>query len=390
MALIGSAGLIAFAPVTANADPTSDLAAASEKLESLSGELSSIQQELASATEGVESTDAAIYDKQVQINELSAKLTELRSELGTSMRLNYKSGTESALDLILGSTDIEDLVSRIYYLDRISRQQSAAISTVTDLEAQVNAEKSELESTRDSQQAAVDELQSKVSSYSVKLSEARSYYESLDAEIKAQVAAAAAQEENASLANAVTVIETAPEVITETLDISNQSSNADASSSDTNSSNNSSDTNNSNEEKAGEKTDEEQGKDTSKDSSGDPSEDSSSVIEGGGVSAAYEALGHAYVYGGAGPDVFDCSGLICYIYGWKYGHSASAMMNGVRCSGNWKTSIDELEVGDLVFPYSDGGHVGVYVGNGKFIHAANPSRGVVLDDIYAFYGGGPY
>ena len=54
------------------------------------------------------------------------------------------------------------------------------------------------------------------------------------------------------------------------------------------------------------------------------------------------------------------------------------MMNGVRASGNWKTSIDELSVGDLVFPYANGGHVGVYVGNGEYIHAANPSRrGVV-------------
>lgn len=105
---------------------------------------------------------------------------------------------------------------------------------------------------------------------------------------------------------------------------------------------------------------------------------------------ALQFVGCKYRYGASGPSSFDCSGLICYIYGWKYGHSASAMMNGVRASGNWKTSIDELSVGDLVFPYANGGHVGVYVGNGEYIHAANPSRGVVKDKIWSFVGGGPY
>lgn len=102
------------------------------------------------------------------------------------------------------------------------------------------------------------------------------------------------------------------------------------------------------------------------------------------------------MYGGASPSTgFDCSGLVCYCYGWKYGHNAGNMRRGVKAAGNLKTSIDQLSVGDLVFcyydSYTDGcNHVGIYVGGGQMIHAANPAYGVIKGSIFSFCGGGPY
>ena len=104
-------------------------------------------------------------------------------------------------------------------------------------------------------------------------------------------------------------------------------------------------------------------------------------------------VGKPYVYGGAGPDSFDCSGLVCYAFGWKYGHSATRMCRGVVDAGNAKYSIDELSYGDLVFmngDYNDCGHVGIYIGNGKMVHAANPRYGICVANIFNFYCGGPY
>ena len=99
------------------------------------------------------------------------------------------------------------------------------------------------------------------------------------------------------------------------------------------------------------------------------------AASGIGASVAANAkkyLGVRYVYGGASPSGFDCSGLTMYLYrqfGYSLPHSASAQS---RCGH--RVSRSELQPGDLVF-FSNSGHngrithVGVYVGNGQVVHA---------------------
>lgn len=386
LALTGTCALAALPVTPAIADPADDLSAAAAQLESLGAELATMQSQLQEATDSLESTGVAITDKQTQIDETTAQLGDLKSQLGDGMRLTYKQGSQSVIDVVLGSTSVEDLVSRVYYLDRISRQQAQTISEVLTTEQRLEAEKSELEDTQASQQRAVEDMQGEVDAYQAKVNEAQAYYDSLDAQVKAQLAEEAAR---AAETNQATNVSTAVEAI----------QNSQTSQGSTTSGQKENGTSAGNQQQGsttggqtGTTGGTISGGTTSGGTTGGGSSSGSgaSVPQGGGVSAAYAALGCPYVYGDAGPSSFDCSGLICYIYGWKYGHSASAMMNGVRASGNWKTSIDELSVGDLVFPYANGGHVGVYVGNGEYIHAANPSRGVVKDKIWSFVGGGPY
>ena len=57
-------------------------------------------------------------------------------------------------------------------------------------------------------------------------------------------------------------------------------------------------------------------------------------------------------------------------------------------SGDWKTSLDQLQVGDLVFPST--GHVGISIGNGQMIHAPYPGRTVCIASVCRFIGGGTY
>lgn len=105
------------------------------------------------------------------------------------------------------------------------------------------------------------------------------------------------------------------------------------------------------------------------------------------VEYAKQFLGCRYSYGGAGPTSFDCSGFTQYVYkkfGIYLSHSAVTQANnGVYIE---KTN---LQLGDLIifrdWDNSSIGHCGIYVGNSKFIHAANPSRGVVTDTFASGY-----
>lgn len=100
------------------------------------------------------------------------------------------------------------------------------------------------------------------------------------------------------------------------------------------------------------------------------------------VEYAKNFLGVPYVLGGMSPNGgFDCSGLVKYIYGHF----------GINISRTTKTQINEgkevgknqLQLGDLVFPSS--GHVTLYVGNGKVIHAPQPGDHVKIL-IYGVFG----
>ena len=102
------------------------------------------------------------------------------------------------------------------------------------------------------------------------------------------------------------------------------------------------------------------------------------------VEYAMQYLGVPYVWGGNGPNCFDCSGLTKYVYGhfgYTLNRTASAQLsNGVSVSRS------ELQPGDLVF-FDNGkvstpvSHVGIYIGGNQFIHASSPSTGVIVSSM---------
>jgi len=110
------------------------------------------------------------------------------------------------------------------------------------------------------------------------------------------------------------------------------------------------------------------------------------------VQRAAQFLGTPYAYGGSDPGGFDCSGFVRYIYGeagYNLPHNAAAQ------SGLGQTvSREELQLGDLVFFSCGGGginHVGIYCGDGRFIHSSSPrSGGVIYSSLTDSYWGGYY
>ncbi|MBM7515387.1 C40 family peptidase [Nocardioides nitrophenolicus] len=97
------------------------------------------------------------------------------------------------------------------------------------------------------------------------------------------------------------------------------------------------------------------------------------------IKYALAQVGDAYVWGAAGPNAFDCSGLTMMAYAQanvSLPHSSRAQYG----SGAHVAKSD-LQAGDLVFYYSPISHVGIYLGNGLIVHAANPGAGVKVSDL---------
>lgn len=99
------------------------------------------------------------------------------------------------------------------------------------------------------------------------------------------------------------------------------------------------------------------------------------------VAYARAQVGKPYRFATAGPDSFDCSGLAKAAYS-TIGVTIPHQTGGIVKLGR-QVPRAELEPGDLVFPSS--GHVGIYIGGGKMVHAPKPGDHVRIADIYAFW-----
>ncbi|HEU0258846.1 MAG TPA: C40 family peptidase [Burkholderiales bacterium] len=101
---------------------------------------------------------------------------------------------------------------------------------------------------------------------------------------------------------------------------------------------------------------------------------------------ALKMVGRPYKYGGSTPAGFDCSGLIRYSFG-RAGLSLPHGTDKLRGVSNVvKTS--ELRRGDLLFFHQEGkryGHAGIYLGNGRFVHAPSSGKSVRTDGLDAPY-----
>jgi len=105
---------------------------------------------------------------------------------------------------------------------------------------------------------------------------------------------------------------------------------------------------------------------------------------------AYSMLGVPYCFGGISPSGFDCSGFVCYVFG-KAGISLPRMAD-LQYDAVKHISRGSLKTGDLVFfqTYCPGAsHVGIYVGDGKFIHASS-SKGISVAEVFTGYWGNRY
>jgi cell wall-associated NlpC family hydrolase len=102
------------------------------------------------------------------------------------------------------------------------------------------------------------------------------------------------------------------------------------------------------------------------------------------VNTALAQLGDAYVWAGAGPNAFDCSGLTRFAYataGVALPHSS-----GMQSRIGTPVRRADLQPGDLVFFHSPVSHVGMYIGNGQMVHAPTTGDVVRIANVDAVRG----
>ncbi len=96
------------------------------------------------------------------------------------------------------------------------------------------------------------------------------------------------------------------------------------------------------------------------------------------VAVAKEHLGARYTWGGASPAGFDCSGFVLYVYS----HVGVSLPHSAAKQYRYGTPVTRgrLEPGDVVF-FDDLHHAGIYIGDGRFIHARRSGHGVIVSGL---------
>ena len=97
------------------------------------------------------------------------------------------------------------------------------------------------------------------------------------------------------------------------------------------------------------------------------------------VDAALTRLGAPYAWAAAGPDAFDCSGLVVWAFhqaGLSLPHSSQEL-----ASGGQPVMPDQMQPGDVISLFPDASHVGIYVGDGRMIHAVDEDEPVAVESL---------
>jgi peptidoglycan DL-endopeptidase CwlO len=258
--------------------------------------------------------------------------------------LYVNGGDDSTLEVLLGAQSLDDLISRLDAVERVSDQDSRVLKDVKSFRAEVKLRKQKLSRARVAQTRVVAEKERQRDWIQGQLAERQRMLSSIQSEIASLEAAERLRQERLA-AQARARLAAAQQVAVEPAEVV---------------------------------------PDASYLSSSDPGLQLETPAPppsryGGVVGVAMQYLGVPYVWAGASPSGFDCSGFIMYVYGQvgvSLPHNA-AMQYGVGSP----VSRDALEPGDLVF-FAGLSHVGLYIGGGQFVHAPHTGDVVKISSLY--------
>lgn len=97
------------------------------------------------------------------------------------------------------------------------------------------------------------------------------------------------------------------------------------------------------------------------------------------ANAAMTRVGAPYAWAATGPDAFDCSGLVVWAFhqaGLSLPHSSQAL-----ASGGLPVALDQMRPGDVISLFPDASHVGIYVGDGRMVHAQFEGLPVIVESL---------
>lgn len=340
--------LLTGVPTFAFADTESDLAAARSQLEEIGRQSEQITAQLGELTAELEKTRAEIDQKNVEIGERQEKLS-------TFVSSEYKGGLAGLLEIVMASESFDQFVSNVTYMNKVANTQAATIAEVKALKRELDAKQTEQQENLKATQEKVDELNEQRAN-------AAAVVDSLDAQLKEELAAEAAANEalqgglNASQGGQIE-------------DVDDSGSSQGGSDSSQGGSDASQDGGN------GGATTPEPTPTPTPDPTPTPTPDPPYNPGTGNavVDRAWSWVGKAeYVWGACGPGKFDCSGFVSYCLTGQY-----RRLGTTYTFLGWPR-VSDPQPGDVAV---NAGHCGIYIGDGQMIHAATYGVGVIVGPV---------
>jgi cell wall-associated NlpC family hydrolase len=345
--LVGLVSALAAAPA-AHAEPAS-VSAKRAEAQSVLNQIQGLDANLSHAVEAYNLANEKLGKIQSDLQENRRELKLAQRNLGRAqtalelrlVQLYTAGGDGTGLEVLIGATSIEDLIERLDTSTRVSDQSAQVLREVKAFRVDVRTRRARLKHAHVEQARLVAERASQKASIEGQLAERQRLLGSIRSEIGRLQAAERAQQ--ARLAAEARARLNSPQTGIEVLAASTGSLGSGGS---------------------------------------DPIGVAPPSRYGGVVGIAMQYLGTPYVYGGASPSGFDCSGFIMYVYakiGVSLPHNAAA-----QYGYGTPVSRDQLQAGDLVF-FNGLGHAGIYVGGGSFIHSPHTGDVVKISSMTGWY-----
>ncbi|PQD95583.1 peptidase [Pradoshia eiseniae] len=396
--LIGFGSLAAIPSASAEKDPAKQAAVdnAQASLDKVQAEIAALNKRIKQVDQAVKdnqamisSTEKEINSKKKQVKQLETEVAELekrieeRNEILKQRAVTYQqtNGDASYLEVLLGSSSFGDFIERVGAVSTIVKADRKLMQEAQEDQEALEKKKETVTNTL----ADLNDKKTELVGMQADILEQQKQNETLKATLKDKEAESKRQLAEAEAQNIDIVVQ----------EVTEEAVNAAAVTTVANASSTSSETTKKDETKK--ENSPSSSSSSSKPSSSKPSSSSSSSSTSSSksiqkvVSAGYKYIGNSvYVFGGGrtASDIaagrFDCSGFVSWAFR-QGGYSVPASTSALVSAGT-KVSYSNIQVGDMVFfnTYKTNGHVGIYVGNGKFIGSQN-STGVAVADMSSGY-----